>query len=440
MRKLLTMRSLSWNLPYVTALGLLGMLMVSVAAAEPGPGPDAPACVLELDAARDTALERQPALAAYRGSLAAAQIKAEALRKLRVPVILRPDLPTRRQQACIGLTVSQAMYMQQEWETLYSVNRTYLTALYAREQTKVAKDLLQILQNLKDTTEGLAGKKESNVSIAQYDRVLTLLETAAGRQQEAASGVERAKAALREAMGVDPDTAIELPNGQLRAAPQAITREQVLALALERRPELVQAAGAAEASSLEVKAQSRTRGPTGQTFAASADIHAQPVVQGLRDGEYRPGAVGLDMPTQLPGSKHYRVDQAQALATRADAVREKARGLIALDAADVYYRYLDWSSRAPRFREAARIAEKRSNDLRPRFDPRVEKPRVTLDEVLDASWLATQALLQANEAEFHYLLILADLERVTAGGICPNYLPPAPGNGGNGAAGPTAGR
>ena len=59
--------------------------------------------------------------------------------------------------------------------------------------------------------------------------------------------------------------------------------------------------------------------------------------------------------------------------------------------------------------------------------PTVGRVRATLDEVLDASSLATQMLLDANTAEFNYLLLLADLERVTAGGICPNYLPPSDG-------------
>jgi outer membrane protein TolC len=416
-------------------LALLVLLALPFPARADAPLAREEAPLLDLDTCRRIALERQPALAAYRASLAAAEAKVKALDSLRVPVFLRPDLPIRRKQACIGLSVAQAMYIQQEWETVYAVNRTYLTVLYAQEQTKVARDLLQILQNLKDTTEGLAGKKESNVTVLQYQRVLALLEVAAGRQQEAAGGVERAKAALREAMGVDPDFPLTLPAGQLRADPPALTREQVIALAVERRPELVQASGAAEAAALEVKAQGKSFRPTAQTFASGADIHAQPVVQGLRDGDYRPGAVGLDMPVQLSGSRCYRVDQAQALGGRADAVLEKARGLIALDAADVYFRYLDWSTRAPRLRQAAKLAEERSNDVRGRFDPRAEKPRATLDEVLDASTLATQLRLDRNEAEFHYLVILADLERVTAGGFCPNYLPPANGNAGSGATG-----
>ena len=381
---------------------------------------------LDLETARRIALERQPGLAAYRASLAAAQTKVHALESLHVPTFLRPDLPVRRCQARIGLSIAQAQLIQQEWETTYAATRTYLTVLYAREQARVAQDLLQILQTLRDTTEGFVGKKESSVTRPQYDRVRALLEVTAGRQQEAQGGVERALAALREALGVGPDCALEVPNGQLRANPSPITREQVIALALERRGELGQAGGAAQVAALEVKAQAAARGRTAQTFAAGADIHAQPVPQGLRDGDYRPGGVGLEMPVQLVGARCDRVNQAQALSGRADAVFEKTRGLVALEAQDVYYRYLDWSSRAPRIREAARIAEKRREDVRGNFNPAVEKPRANLDEVLDASLLATQLLLQANEAEFRYLLILADLERVTAGGFCPNYLPPGP--------------
>jgi outer membrane protein TolC len=326
--------------------------------------------------------------------------------------------------------VAQAQLCQQEWETVYAVTRTYLTVLYAREQQKVARDLLQILQTLQDTTKGLAGEKGSNVTIPQRDRVLALFEVAGGRQQEAASGIERAKAALREAMGVGPDFPFELPTGQLRANPAPITREQVIALALERRGELGQAAGAAQIAALEVKAQTATRGLTAQTFAAGGDIHAQPIVQGLRNGDYRPGAVGLEMPIQLAGTRSKRVEQAEALGARADSVREKATGLVTLEAEDIYFRYLDWSSRAPRVREASRIAEKRSADVRSLFDPLAATPRATLDDVLDGALLSTQLLIQANEAEFRYLVSLADLERATAGGVVPNYLPPGTANNG----------
>src|SRR5262245_62173541 len=183
------------------------------------PPAGAPAAMIDLDTARHIALEKQPALAAYRASLAAAQAKVQALDNLCVPTFLRPDLPVRRCQAHIGLSIAQAQLVQQEWETLYAVTRTYLTALYANEQRKESQHLLRVLTELQATTKGLAGEKGSNVTVLQSARVQAMLEMINGRQQESVSGVERAKAALREAMGVGPDFPLDLPNDQLRAEP-----------------------------------------------------------------------------------------------------------------------------------------------------------------------------------------------------------------------------
>src|SRR5262249_42829185 len=72
-------------------------------------------CGLDLAGYRRLALERQPSLAAYRASVAAAEAKAHALDNLHVPTIIRRDLPTRRQQAAQGVVAAQAQLAQAEW-------------------------------------------------------------------------------------------------------------------------------------------------------------------------------------------------------------------------------------------------------------------------------------------------------------------------------------
>src|SRR5207249_4720114 len=67
------------------------------------------------------ALSRQPAMNAARSSLAAAQTGYCALANLRVPTFLAPDLPFRRQQACIGISIASAALDQTEHETIYAV-------------------------------------------------------------------------------------------------------------------------------------------------------------------------------------------------------------------------------------------------------------------------------------------------------------------------------
>src|SRR5262245_7079256 len=57
---------------------------------------------LDLSGSRHVALERQPAIAAARASLAVAQARVHALDNLRVPSFLARDLPVRKQQAALG--------------------------------------------------------------------------------------------------------------------------------------------------------------------------------------------------------------------------------------------------------------------------------------------------------------------------------------------------
>jgi outer membrane protein TolC len=182
---------------------------------------------------------------------------------------------------------------------------------------------------------------------------------------------------------------------------------------------LLQAALAAEVFCLEIKAQSSIHGPTGRTFAMGSDLHADPVPQGSHNGEYRPGAVGVEMPVNLVGEKSARVEEAEALHARAEAVVEKTRNLVKLDAEDAYLRWQEWSRKAARFREAADQAEKLARNLRDDF--KTAGTKVRLDDVITSGVLSVQIRVEANESQFKYLLALAALERATGGGLHFDY-------------------
>ena len=118
----------------------------------------------------------------------------------------------------------------------------------------------------------------------------------------------------------------------------------------------------------------------------------------------------------ITGSREDRTEQARAYSTRAGAVVEKTRNLIALEADQAYWKWLEASRKLPDYRKAAEGAEKISRDLRATFDPR--NPRVSIDELLNAGVLASQLRVQANQAQYQLLLALAQLERVTGGAFC----------------------
>src|SRR5260370_18523277 len=94
------------------------------------------------------------------------------------------------------------------------------------------------------------GRKD--VSQRNVDQIDVSLLVTRGRREEAVEGVERALSALREAMGVGCDFPIQLADTRLPRVNPAVDKDQMVALALARRGELVQAFAASEVTSLQI--------------------------------------------------------------------------------------------------------------------------------------------------------------------------------------------
>lgn len=397
-------------------------------AAAPAP---APMVALDLAGYRHLALDKQPALAAYRASLAAAQAKAQGLDDLHVPTFIRRDLPIRRKQASLGITAAQAQVDKTEWETVYAVTRNYLSVAYARQQQGIADQVLSTnkdeplsLGYLRKVVQGLYEESRRR-DLKPWDtkQIDVLLEATRGRRIEAEIAARRAEAALREAIGLGPDSPVAVANQLPNLAP-VVEKAAILALAEARRAEIIQACVAAELTGLEVEAQAVSRHAVVPTFASGGDIHAQTVPQGFSNGEYRPGATGLEMPPNLVGPQSARVEQAEALHARAEAVVAKTRQLVALEAEDAYLKWEQASRQLVRYEKAAKDATDNARTIGAGFTVRVgpnQYVRPTLEDVLGARQRAIQLTLLVNQSRYQALLALAALERVTAGGFCPGF-------------------
>ena len=398
-------------------------------AAEPAPPaplavvePATPSHMLDLHACRDLALTRQPAIAAQRASLTAAVEKQQALDKLRIASIIQRDLPVRRKQAAVGVQAGQAALTQAESDTVYGVTFTYLSALYANEQLLVAdaaiEDLKRLLESVTKAVD--SGDARREIGQTQVDLIKANLLVARSRREEAVQGLERASSALREAMGVAPDCPVTLAQSKLPDVMTAADRNQIVALALARRGEMAQASAAYEATCFEIEAQKSTFFFSGKTFAIGSDIHAYPVPQGEHGENYRPGGVGLEMPSLLAGTRGDRMQQAEAYHARAGAVVEKTRNLVTLDADQTYFKWLEASKKVPLLREATVVADKVATSYRGNFNPGAGG-KGTVEDVLNAGLYGTNVRLQLNLARYQALIGLAGLERVTAGGFCPGF-------------------
>jgi outer membrane protein TolC len=373
---------------------------------------------LTLDACLRIAAEQQPALAARRASLAAAQEGYRGALELCLPTFIVRDLPIRRQQALLGITIAEASLNQAEWETVYAVTRTYFGIVYAQQQQRVVDDLANSLRFYQERVHDLVSKGEGpkEWSRSSEEKITIYLELAEVRRAEALRGMERANAALREAMGIAPDSPLRISAQTLPAPNVTPNRGEIIALALARRGEMVQVVTAAEVTDLEVAAQGKSIMPRVTTFAFGADIHAHPVPQGISNTEYRPGATGLEMPPSLAGPRCSRVAHARDLSARATAVVDKTRNLIALEAEDKYYKWEEASRKVSQSQTAAqsgsRLAKNTRSDFRAGLNVRIE-------DILTSEALAAQAGAAHNEALYELVVALADLQRVTAGGFDP---------------------
>jgi outer membrane protein TolC len=238
---------------------------------------------------------------------------------------------------------------------------------------------------------------------------------AEAKRIQATKGAERALAALKEALGLDPECCLALPSDRLPDPLAQPCRHDILVWALARRGDLIQANTFVDITCLEVDVQATTLHNRKETFAIGGDIHARQVAPVVRNNEYRPGAVAPEMPAMLVGTRCDRMEHARALNARAHAVAEKARNLIALEAEDAYLRWEQASQQAAATKKAAAVGEKMANNLREDF---TGGAKVKIEDVMNAHVQAAQAHAQYNEYLFQEIVALADLERITAGAFC----------------------
>lgn len=366
------------------------------------------------------ALERQPAVAAARSDLGHGGSPkngkgCEGDQKSKGGGILK-GLAIRRQQATLGSAAATAALDVAERETVYAVTRTYFTAVYAREQRDVVERVVKQLSDSLGLAERFLGKPDAprDLNKNAVGRNAVFLRLAQARLVDAEQGMLRAKAALREAMGVGPDFCFEIPLQALPEPDVKACKEEIVALAISRRGEMAQAAIGEQVCGLEVQAQEHGHGIKKLTFAAAADLHSHPVPAGVADGEYRPGALGLEMPVYLIGARAARVERAEALRERAHSVVDKTRGLITLEAEDMFLRWEGAARKLPGSRTAARQAREVAEATLKDF---LGSQKVDYKEVLESAVIAAQAGAEFNEVRLQLLLTLAGLERVTAGGF-----------------------
>ncbi len=371
------------------------------------------------------ALDRQPSLKAVQASAAATEAGYRSLTKFgTAATVFAPDLEIRKQQAKRGLMANSAEYQKLHNEVVQDVTRLYYTAVYAKQQNQLADRIVGRLEYLISIAEVFLketpAKDLEGFNLLKLQMMRNGLIDARKLQLQARVGRQKALAGLREVMSVDARTfPFQVKDKELPVMSQkaALTKDRVAELALERRPELVLAAAGVDAFRLEVYAQGKLPFKrAAPTFASGADIHSKEIPAPNRGADYRPGGVIPEMPTQLVGSKYDRVCRAMAFAQKAEAVYEKAHNLILLEAETAYLDFDLASERLTLGKKQFELSKELQEQARAAAEITKAKDQLVLAEVEAARGQSGYV-----EAVYQYLLALAALERVTAGGIRPSF-------------------
>jgi outer membrane protein TolC len=384
---------------------------------------DANVRTLTLGECLAIANDRQPMIRAAIHSYQSSQSGYRALFNLGlVAEKLTPDLPIRKEQARRGLELATAECQKTVQESNQDVIVLYYSYVYAKQQEATAADIIEQMEIYFDIAEGIvkSGAKDPKMKLNQFSlyALQNIIAEVKAQRLKAETGRKLAIEALKNAMGVEGDfdfvpAATELPI----MLTGTVTKEQVEQLAISRRPELAQAAAGVDAFRLEICAQASVKyGRKVPTLAAGSDLHSKQVPMAVRNGEFRPGALAPEMPTNLVGRTEDRVARATDLSNRQDALYERTLGLVRLEAAKGF---LQWEAAVKRVQEAKKKYE-RGRQL-------VEESRSAAIAKNDPEILVTNEALAGKaqaeyvEAVYEHIKALAALERITAGAIVTQY-------------------
>jgi len=373
------------------------------------------------------AMTHQPKLTALQASIGSAQAGLSGIESARWAAHLTPGYKERVQQANAGVSAASAEFEQAKYEVTQAVIWNYYAVVYARSQVKVASEAVDFVDHYRKQVADIVNDKGGKGGTREINQIT--LDRLVGKLSEgeillvhAQFGVEKARAALREAMGADCNFLFDVADDELPDFGKTeLDRDTIVTHAKTRRGEVIMAGLAAEVTRLEAYVQwahcFRLRT---QTFAVGADIHSRPIPPGSKDGDYRPDAMGPEMPTHFFGDRKTRTQRAWELAARSRAVLQKTTDLVVLEADNAL---IDFNEAGKTMAIALRQANAGKNNVKRLQEVAGEKvsSAATLESLLEGQGTSARGQAAYNEAVYKRIVALANLERITAGGVKVNY-------------------
>ncbi len=306
--------------------------------------------------------------------------------------------------------------------------------LYSRAQRTVLDDLVEDLTFLHTRVKNSVEKNERpEWTAATVDLVELYTRRAKARRTEADRGVQLSLAALREAMNLDPLLCLRIADEPIPQPNVKVCRTEILAAAISRRGEAIEASLATEVVGLEADAQGRNH-RQGRDAPSPPAPTSMPVTFRSRSMARSFGPAEFRWPCRRSWSDRVprTFESAQEYGEQAAAVAQKTRNLIVLESEEAYFSWQEWSKKVVLYRDAREVGLRLSGRLHEEFRGSIKR---VIEGVLPESLLAAQARTDYNEALFRQAIALAALERVTGGGFLAELTAPStPEDGSNGGA------
>jgi outer membrane protein TolC len=323
----------------------------------------------------------------------------------------------RNQQAGLGVQAAGAQVVQSRQQTAFEVSRAYYGILLARELVRVIDDTAGRYRAVERLVNSLLEEGDENVTTADLARFRALRVSAESQKVEFQRAVDLARAALRQAMGLDPQAPVAPADERLEFRPVALELPALTAQALSRRPELIQAEIGVKNAVLEEKLAAAAFCPNVGLYGSFNTLSGQRTFPNPHEGEEWAAGISAEVPL-FTGCRRlaerrkagYQIQQAQE-------TLQSARSLVTLEVEKVYLQYTEMAERVPLAEAAvrgARAALKAYDDQYVGGLVAEKDYPKYFENVVTTRLLLTLAEVQYYQQLYAYNLALAAIRRVTA--------------------------
>jgi outer membrane protein TolC len=321
------------------------------------------------------------------------------------------------ERAEIGQRASELQVTRTEQLTRFHVAQAYYSILLVLDQYRVVERAERHAKNTGRLAQSLYDEGDTSITSVDTLRASTFQNLYGEQRVGLARSYERAYAALKLAMGFEQSFDFMIVDRGLGFSPVEFSSDEVIAAALARRPEIVQARLGMQAAAWQRRGAQAEYAPDVVAFASFSTISDDASFPNPNDSEEWSAGVGASLPLFVGGRRTAQVRQAHFTQAQARDRYNQARQFVTQEAQDAYLEYREMLERSQAALEAANDAEQALSDLNRRYQSNLGADldfSKHFEDELTTSFLTVASWTRYYQALYGHQLALARLQLVTA--------------------------